>query len=120
MISKLWIALYLGALGLAIFLHPLYLLLLMFLVMNWIDINKTMLNNPDNLTAEEMLDYVKDNPLEFEDENYFIFGVDEYSRGIRRFSLYRIVFNRNGDLQMKRDHSWLYSDFSVPDWLIAD
>jgi len=73
-----------------------------------------MFNNPDNLTADQMLynamTGVTDHPV------YLPFLAPERIRNVLYYTLYRIVWDRDDVPSLMRDHAFFHAD--VPEKLL--
>ena len=70
-----------------------------------------MYNNPLGATPATYLGCA----LKPSDRDYIIFGVDEVRNNARYYSIYRVVWQRDGSKSLHRDHSFFWKD--APDWL---
>lgn len=70
-----------------------------------------MLNNPENLTANEYAD----NYVRGDNENYHRFGVAERRPCGLYHVLYRIYWNRDGSAMLTEDFAWPF--YESPSWL---
>ena len=70
-----------------------------------------MYNNPDNLTTGEYAEsYVREH-----DQVYRIFAVSEVRRCGLYYVLYRLVWDREGNISILEDFAWHFSE--SPDWI---
>ena len=73
-----------------------------------------MFNNPLDLSADQYMEHYTRNG----DEQYRIFAVAERRRCGLYHVLYRLVWDRDGNVTLSEDHAFHFSN--SPDWILGE